>query len=209
MHFSTVVLAIAAAAIGSTSASSVAPRALASINHASSSLLSRQVDAACVPTCSPAQDELATCGVEPTCLCGPSLASELTACANCRVNADPTLRAQLESAWDQYSSGCASLGRPVSGGLDGTTGGNTPTPSVIATPTTTTTPAAVFTPSGIVTSAAAGRSSAAPAASTSSAASSSGSSDTGGLVAHSNSASPVRVGGALGVFVAGVIAALL
>ncbi|KAG8946996.1 hypothetical protein FRC04_011293 [Tulasnella sp. 424] len=215
MHFSAVVLIITAAAFG-TSASAVAPRALVSVNLASSSLLSRQVATACVATCNPVQNEVTTCGVDPTCLCTPKLASELSDCANCRLKNDPTLRSQLETAWDQYSSGCASLGRPVSGGIDG---GSSVTPTVIATPTTTT-PAVVFTPSPIVTSAAAAASSAAPAVSfsaapaafTTSAASSSGSnsgSDSGGLVAHANAGPTLHAGGVFGLLVVGVVAALL
>ncbi|KAG9019858.1 hypothetical protein FRB90_003449 [Tulasnella sp. 427] len=209
MHFSAVLVAVVAAAIGSASASA-SPRALASVNQASSFLVTRQ--AACVSTCTPAQNQVTSCGVNPDCLCSSTLAAEVSSCAQCRDKADPSLHDQLETAWNQYSQGCASLGHPVSGGLDGASTGATTTPSVIANPTTTTpsvianptttttTPAFSFSP--VATSAAAAASSAAPAATTSS-------SSDGGLVSKPNSASTLTVGGAFGLSVAAVVAALL
>ncbi|KAG8946998.1 hypothetical protein FRC04_011295 [Tulasnella sp. 424] len=138
MHFSAVALTIAAAAFGSASASAAASRALVSVNQASSSLLSRQVAAACVSICTPVQNAETTC-VTASCMCSPTFASELSDCSNCRVQNDPTLLSELEAAWDEYSSGCATLGLTVSGGIDD----GTSTPAVSSTaPAVSTTSAA-------------------------------------------------------------------
>ncbi|KAG8897439.1 hypothetical protein FRC01_011340 [Tulasnella sp. 417] len=185
------VLVIAATAIGSTFALSVAPRTLVSLNHASFPLVSRQVTPACVAACTPAQDEMDACNEDATCLCTPSLASKLLSCVSCRIQNDPGLRSELESSWNEYTSICASIGRPVHGDISSA---YTATPSDLSTPTTN--PPLGFTPT--------------PASVSPVAASSSGSSsDNRGLLPQPNSATTFRVGPALGIFAAGVIAALL
>ncbi|KAG8911664.1 hypothetical protein FRC01_005594 [Tulasnella sp. 417] len=185
------VLVIATAAIGSTFALSVAPRTLVPLNHAYFPLLSRQVAGPCNATCTPAQDKNDACNEDATCLCTPSLASKLLSCASCEIQIDPRLRSALETSWNQYTSSCASIGRPVHGDINSA---YTATPSDIPTPTTN--PSLGFTPT--------------PASVSPVAASSSGSSsDNRGLLPQPNSATTFRVGPALGIFAVGVIAALL
>ncbi|KAG9044807.1 hypothetical protein FS837_007518 [Tulasnella sp. UAMH 9824] len=149
---------------------------------------------------------LQACGTDLTCLCTSSIASGLENCAQCQYEADPTSQQTLQTALDQYASGCEASNNSVGSLTLSATGATSSTSSVrsasltsaSAITSTSAPPAfATSTPSVASTSRAVATSSTASQASA-----------TGGLTGSGNGASGIAVQMTGAFVVAGVAAAL-
>ncbi|KIO24361.1 hypothetical protein M407DRAFT_244503 [Tulasnella calospora MUT 4182] len=173
---------------------------------AGSQITRRQVGD-CTNECSPVEDEVNACGTDLTCLCTSSVAQGLQKCAACQLESDPTSEQTLQTALDQYASGCEASGQSVGSLTLTATGAASSTSSVrSASLTSTSAITSVSTPPAFATSTSsviASISSAAAAASSSASAT-----PAGGLTGSGNGASSVVVQ-MTGTFVAAGIAAAL
>ncbi|KAG8935303.1 hypothetical protein FRC01_003054 [Tulasnella sp. 417] len=167
------------------------------------SQITRRQTSSCTDECGPVEDEVNACGTDLTCLCTRSVARGLQECAACELESDPTSAQTLQTALDQYASGCEASGNSVGSLTLTATGAASSTSSVASASITSASPATTSTSAppafATVTSSSA-------VASASSSASAAGPS--GGLTGSGNGASGVSVQ-MTGAFVAAGIAAVV
>ncbi|KAG8947003.1 hypothetical protein FRC04_011300 [Tulasnella sp. 424] len=92
----------------SVSASLVLPLALSA-----GSQITRRQAGSCDTECSPVETQITGCATDLTCLCTATIAKGLQTCATCEYKADPTSADTLQTALDQYTSGCQASGHSV------------------------------------------------------------------------------------------------
>ncbi|KAG8962973.1 hypothetical protein FRC00_008245 [Tulasnella sp. 408] len=152
---------------------------------------------------------LQACGTDLSCLCTRSIASGLEECAQCQYEADPTSQQTLQTALDQYASGCEASNNSVGSLTLSATGAASSTSSVrSASLTSSAAITSVSTPPAFATSTSSVIASISSAAAAASSSTASQASATGGLTGNGNGASSLAVQMTSAFVAAGVAAAL-